>query len=137
MKDLHWGARSKHPLYRLWCRMRERCTSTKRHNAKHYQHVTVCERWESFEAFVEDVPLRPSANHTLDRIDGSRGYEPGNVRWATAKQQAENRRSTTWVEWNGERLTKAELARRHGISKATFGQRLARGLSIEEALRAS
>lgn len=63
-----------------------------------YEHyggrgITVCERWrESYPAFLADVGRKPSPQHSLDRIDNDGHYEPGNVRWATAKQQANNRR---------------------------------------------
>jgi hypothetical protein len=56
--------------------------------------ITVCDRWrESYEAFLADVGRKPSRAHSIDRfpdVDGN--YEPGNVRWATAKEQADNRR---------------------------------------------
>lgn len=84
-----------HPLYFTWRGMRERCRSPKHHAYHDYggRGIRVCDRWNSsFSAFAEDMGQRPSAAHTLDRINSNGNYEPGNVRWATAKQQANNRR---------------------------------------------
>ena len=70
--------------------MRQRC----RENARYYEDVEVCERWDKdFWAFVADVGDKPDDGQTwtLDRIDGSGNYEPGNVRWATYSQQNLNR----------------------------------------------
>ena len=85
--------------------MIDRCTNPKSAAYPSYggRGVKVCDRWlESFENFLADVGRAPKGM-SLDRIDNNRGYEPGNVRWATAKQQARNRRRVRAVtplpEW--------------------------------------
>lgn len=86
------------PTYRCWASMHSRCTWESKYRKpwrKYYfdAGVTVCERWNSFEAFKEDMGERPSLKHSLDRYpDNAGNYEPGNVRWATAKEQYHNRR---------------------------------------------
>lgn len=73
--------------------MFERCTNPNHTYHKHYRDVHITERWRAFAAFLEDMGERP-AGTTLDRWpDPAGNYEPGNVRWATPKQQRLNRRS--------------------------------------------
>ena len=86
---------TKHPLYRAWKGMRERCNYKKHKDYKSYggRGIKVCERWNnSFENFLEDVGKKPEKSYSLDRIDFNGNYEPGNVRWADKKTQANNRR---------------------------------------------
>lgn len=78
--------------------------------------IGFCPEWaKSFRLFVAHVGKRPLGT-TLDRIDTSKGYVPGNVRWATPVEQAVNRKSTVWVEWNQLQLPLSEVARQLGVS---------------------
>lgn len=128
----HGASRTK--LYRVYRGMLQRCNNP---NTVHYKNyggrgITVCARWaESFEAFRSDMGEPPADHLSLDRIDNDRGYEPGNCRWATDKDQARNTRRNVWVEHNGERLLATDWARKLGISRQRFDQRLRAGFPPE------
>lgn len=84
-------------LYTLWNGMRQRCHNPNQHHYARYggAGIKVCEEWRnSFEAFYRDMgePPKDGQRWTLDRIDVYKGYEPGNVRWATYSQQQANKR---------------------------------------------
>jgi hypothetical protein len=81
------------PTHVTWRSLLERCLNPHAANFARYggAGIMVCEAWKDFTRFLADVGERP-AGKTLDRIDGSLGYEPGNVRWATPMEQAKNRR---------------------------------------------
>lgn len=74
--------------------MRQRCADKNDVSYAIYggRGIKVCPEWRSFEKFIADVGEKPTPAHTLDRIDPDGDYEPGNVRWATRKEQSANRR---------------------------------------------
>lgn len=84
------------PEYIAWQNMIARCENPNHAAFDNYggRGIHVCVAWrESFEAFFAHVGTKPSCAHSIDRIDNDRGYEPGNVRWATKSEQAKNRRA--------------------------------------------
>lgn len=80
------------PTYNSWRAMKIRCDDET--HPRYYLYggrgITYCERWNNFSNFLEDMGVRPDGL-TLDRIDGNKGYEPGNCRWATRSEQNLNR----------------------------------------------
>lgn len=83
------------PEYAIWANMIYRCRNKKAANYPLYggRGISVCQRWrKSFDSFFDDMGQRPSPMHSIDRIDNDGNYEPGNCRWATAKEQRANQR---------------------------------------------
>ena len=128
---------AKHPLYKTWASMKTRCTNKKFRNFNIYggKGITVCKRWESFESFAADMGDRPSKFHTLDRIDGNKGYEPENVRWADRLTQARNTTRVKLVDFMGESRCLSEWARLLNINIWTLRARIKNGWSIDDALK--
>jgi len=123
--------------YTTWLGLRARCNNPKSTNYGSYggRGIKVCDRWnESFEAFFEDMGARPSADHSIDRIDNDGDYELGNCRWATQRQQSRNTRKNVFVTHAGETKCVAEWAEQYGISGSLLHCRLRAGWDFEEAV---
>lgn len=106
-------------------------SSRKDHALYRGRGIKLCERWRKFENFLADMGPRTQKELTLDRIDNNGNYEPGNCRWATAKEQAANTRSAARLVFKGESLPIAEWARRTGLKRTTIQVRLKAGWSLE------
>lgn len=123
--------------YNAWAAMRMRCENK---NATYYARyggrgITVCDRWKSFKAFLADMGEKPPGKSSLDRIDNEGGYEPGNCRWATTKQQIRNRHSSPRFMWKGETRSLADIAEEVGaVPWRKAYERIRRGWSVEDAV---
>lgn len=122
--------------YRSWLSMKSRVLkSTKPAHTKYYRGLEIHHEWlTSFEAFLRDLGERPDGM-TLDRIDNSKGYVPGNVRWATAKVQGTNRACVRPITYLGRTLNPEEWALELGLKPQTIRSRLDRGWPLERVLK--
>ena len=125
-------------IYNIWRTMRQRCSNPNCINYHNYggKGIVVCDEWDkSFEVFYEWAMANGYEDGlTIDRINSNGNYEPSNCRWASYKQQANNKTSNRLVEFNGEVHTLGEWASITGIRLATIWNRLKLGWSIEDAL---
>lgn len=123
--------------YRIWLGMLARCSSQSQGKTRSLyfdKGIRVCERWAIFENFLEDMGEAPDGL-SIDRIDGDLGYQPGNCRWATAKQQANNTSANHVVTFGGRSKTVAQWAEEIGVKQNTLLHRLRRGVPLERAMQ--
>lgn len=131
-KFKHGDAKSKE--YCSWTHMVKRCQDK---NCKDYfryggRGIIVCERWiRSYVNFLTDMGRAPSAFHTLDRIENSGNYEPGNVKWSTKKEQANNRRTSKVLTYNGETKTLTQWCDQLNMRYSRVKDMLSFGRSVE------
>lgn len=125
-RDNGLGGRATSPEYRSWKAMKERCRNVNAPNYHLYggRGISVCERWlekDGFNNFLADLGERPDGA-TLDRINNDGNYEPGNVRWATPKEQSNNRRDTP--EYRAIRIASLDRGRERMWSDPEIRERL-------------
>ena len=96
----------------------------------------VCSRWrKSFTAFLSDMGACPTPKHTIDRIDNGKGYAPSNCRWATMKEQQNNRTNNRRLILDGLTLTLMQWSEKTGIPRSTISARIDRlNWPVEKAL---
>src|SRR5262245_1984933 len=124
------------PEYTAYRSMLQRCFDLK--NPKYGgRGIRVCDEWVGaggFERFFAHIGPRPSSGHSLGRIDNDGNYEPRNVRWETAGQQAMNRRSNRVLTVDGRSQTMTEWARELGLDTRRVWAKLEKGWSVRKAL---
>ena len=117
------------PEYRVWGAILTRCRNERSKDYPRYggAGIDVCDEWaKSFEAFYSHVGPRPSGT-TIDRINGAKGYEPGNVRWATNTEQARNKANFTIVSTPSGLMPLVDYAKSVGLTRGAAHLRLTRG----------
>jgi hypothetical protein len=115
--------------------MYSRCHRPKSRDYQRYGAIgiTVYVEWHDFINFLRDMGERPEGK-TIDRINGKGNYEPGNCRWATAKEQANNIKTNRIITFKGETKTLPQWAEQYGIYREVIRKRLKAGWSVERAL---
>jgi hypothetical protein len=121
------------PHYAIWKTMLQRCSNS---NARDYQTyggrgVEVCHRWRRFDNFEEDMGPQPSEGAGLQRIDPSRGFEPGNVMWSQGGRPGKA------ITHEDRTQSVAAWARELGIKEGTLRARLKKGMPVADALKRS
>lgn len=131
------GGLSASPEYTVWFNMISRCRRENHPNFERYggRGITVHPEWAvSFNAFIQAVGKRPTAKHWIERIDNDKGYVPGNVKWATRKEQMRNTRHNHWIEIDGRKQLLCDWAKERDIDQTTILHRIARGMSERDAV---
>ena len=108
--------------YTIWASMQQRCKNPNHRSYANYggRGIKIDPRWDDYQEFLKDMGRRPSAKHSIDRVDANGNYTYDNCRWATAVVQAGNRRNSRHVIINGSRLTPAEASVATGIPERTI-----------------
>lgn len=132
------AAAHKARLYSIYNNMRQRCINKNRWDYPYYggRGITICPEWaDSFPAFMAwalENGYGPTL--TLDRVKSDGPYSPTNCRWATRKEQANNRRTTKLITMDGRTLSITQWAEELGIEPCTLWRRLQKGWPVERAL---
>lgn len=121
--------------YSVWLGIRRRCNNPRTPEYKNYggRGIRLDKRWNDFPRFLKDVGPRPSPAHTIERKNNNGDYRPGNVRWATMREQQRNRRTNRLITFEGETQPLCVWAEKLGINASTVRDRLNDGWSVSAA----
>lgn len=127
-------------IYKRWAKAKSRCENPKNPRFEHYggRGIKVCERWQTFENFYEDMAPTYEEGLSLERNDVDKDYEPGNCSWIPRLDQAKNKQKKTIVETPWGPMKLADAARKSGISYYVLHGRMVSGRNrtIEEFFEA-
>lgn len=135
-KHGHGRRTGKSPEYITWQSMIDRTTNPMRKAYKHYggRGIAFDLRWESFENFIADMGLRPSPQHSLERLNNDLGYSKDNCIWALRSQQMRNTRRTKYVVLNGETMCLLDACLKAGVPlRSVNATRFFKGLDHQAA----
>ena len=127
---------SHHKLYSIWTKMKQRCEKENDPTYKYYggRGITVCEEWHDNKQFFKWAKENGyKEGLTLDRVDVYGRYEPSNCRWVTRTEQANNKRNTRYIEYEGETYPLGEFARKYlKVHRNVFYYRYLRGMPTDD-----
>ena len=121
-------------LYNIWKCMRQRCNNPNNPSYRNYgaKGVRICDEWKEFAGFRNWAMANGyKESLSIDRIDVNGNYEPDNCRWADDTTQANNTTRNRLIDFHGEMLTMAEIARKLGTTYSTIQHRVERGQPLE------
>lgn len=126
-------------IYHVWKGIRYRCNSSGCHAFSNYggRGIKMCQEWDDFSAFREWAYSHGYDDSlTIERIDVDKGYSPDNCKWVTMREQAKNRQTTVWVEYEGVKYCLSDLARVCGLDyHALYWRIVTQGWPVEKAVR--
>lgn len=125
------------PEYGPWHKAKMRCHNPKNPKYPSYgaRGISMCPEWrDDFMAFFNHIGPRPSPQHSIDRIDNSKNYEPGNVRWATSEEQAKNRRSTIRLDWKGQNMCLKDVAKMENVYYPMLVYHFHQGMPLSDCI---
>lgn len=122
------------PEYFVWLNMRSRCMNPKNKHYKDYggRGIKICDRWDSFSLFLEDMGSRPSPKHRIDRKDNDGSYSPENCRWVTEHFQQRNKRSNQLITHKGKTMCLVDWQNETGIPRQRIAYRIKMGWSMDD-----
>lgn len=136
-KTKHGHTKNRKPSseYVSYHSMISRCYNPNIKEHKYYNHIKVCDRWlgeKGFEHFLEDMGLKPTLKHTIEKIDNNKDYGPENCKWITKSEQPFNRRTTIKIIFRGELGSARSWSLRLGFNQHYISKNLRKGWSLEK-----
>lgn len=133
--EIHGHAKRRTPTYKSWLKMRDRCNNPNHVHFDRYggSGIAICERWDSFANFLEDMGERPPGK-SLDRIENARGYCKENCRWASCEEQQRNKRTNHLVTIAGQTKCLGEWSEISGIPYQVLRYRVRQGWTQDRLL---
>ena len=121
--------------YNAWADMKTRCYNPNRDISKWYTNIFVSKEWKhNFQQFLKDMGEKPTSKHTLERVNNKLGYSKENCKWATRKEQANNRRNSVLLTYKNKTQTLTQWAEEYNMTHWKLTARLKLGWSLEKAL---